>query len=57
MNVMPKANYGWDGKDGRRRVEYIVTVVFFDKDRAAKPQADRPGNTDCAQRLIRKVQK
>jgi hypothetical protein len=35
----------------------IVAVVFLDKDRAAKPQTDRAGDTDGAERLVRKIQK
>ena len=39
-----------------RRAENVVAVVLFDEDRAAKPQTHRPGNTDGAKRLVRKVQ-
>jgi len=52
-----QGDHGRDLEDRRRGTEYVFAVVLFDKDRAAKPQANRPSNTDGAQRLIRKVQK
>ena len=57
VDVVSQADHGRDLKNCRRGTEYVIAVVLFDKDRAAKPQANRSGNTDGAQRLIRKVQK
>jgi hypothetical protein len=55
VHVVPETNYGWDGKSRRRRVEYVVTVVLFDKHRAANPKTNCTSDTDGAQRLVRKV--
>lgn len=57
IDVMTQADHGRDLEDRRRGTEYVFAVVLFYKDRAAKPQANRPSDTDGAQRLIRKVQK
>ena len=55
MNIVPETNYRWDGKSCGRRVKYILTVVLFDKDRAAKPETNCTSDTDGAERLVRKV--
>lgn len=57
IHIMPEPNNGWDTENRRGRAENVVAVVLFDEDRAAKPQTHRPGNTDGAKRLVRKVQK
>ena len=57
VDVVTQADHGRDFEDRRRRAEYVFAVVLFSKDRAAKPQANRTGDTDGPQRLIRKVQK
>jgi len=57
VDVVTQADHGRDLEDRRRGTEYVFAIVLFNKDRAAKPQANRAGDTDGAQRLIRKVQK
>ena len=55
VHIMTQADNRRHRKSGRRRMENIIAVVFLDKDRAAKPQADRASHTDRAERLVRKV--
>lgn len=57
VNIVTQADHGRDLEDRRRGTEYVFAVVLFYKDRAAKPQANRPSDTDGAQRFVRKVQK
>lgn len=37
VDIVTKPDHGGNRKNGRRRVENIVAIVFFDKNRAAKP--------------------
>ncbi len=57
MHVMSQADYRRHGKGRRRGMKNIVAIVFLDKNGAAKPQANRLGNSYGAERLVRKVQK
>ena len=56
MDVMTKPHDRRHGKRGRGRVQDIVAVVFLDKDRTAKPKADRTSDAHGAERLVRKIQ-
>ena len=57
VDVMTKANHRRDCERRRRRMQDVVAVVLFDKNRPAKPQAHRPRDADSSERLVRKVQK
>lgn len=57
VDVISQAHDRGNREGSRRRMQYIAAVVFLDKDRAAKPQADSTSDTDRAERLVRKVQK
>ncbi len=57
VNIVTQADDRRDGKNRRRRVENIITVVFLDKDCATKPETYRTSNADGTKRLVRKVQK
>lgn len=50
--IMTQPDHRWDLKNGRRRAENIIPVVFFDKDRAAKPQAHCTRNADGPERFV-----
>jgi hypothetical protein len=54
--VMTQADHGRNLERSRRGTKDVFAVVLFDKDRAAKPQADRSGDPDRTERLVRKVQ-
>jgi hypothetical protein len=57
MYVVPQPDNGWHPECCRRGTKDILAVMFFDKHGAPKPQANRAGYTNRAERLIRKVQK
>lgn len=55
VDIVTQADNGRDLEHRRRGAEHILAVVFFDENRAAKPQAHCPRDADGAQRLVRKV--
>jgi hypothetical protein len=57
VNVVPEPDDRRYWKDRRRRMKNIVAIVFFDKHRAPKPEANRTSYTDGTQRLVREIQK
>lgn len=57
VNIMPQSYNRWYAENGRGRTQYVFAIIFLDKDGAAKPQTNRPGNPNGSQRFVRKVQK
>ena len=56
IDVMAQSDHRRNRKDCRRRMQNVVSILLFDENGAAKPQAHRAGDADGAERLIRKVQ-
>ena len=55
VDVMTQPDNGWNAEHGRGRMKDIVAVIFLDKNGAAKPQTNRPGNPHGPKRFVRKV--
>src|SRR5690606_26341138 len=57
INIVTQPDDRRDPEYGRRRAKHIVAIVLFDKNGAAKPQANRTCDAYGAERFVRKVQK
>lgn len=57
MHVMSQPNNRRHGKNCRGRTQNVIAIILLDKDRSAKPQANRARDADRAERLVRKIQK